>query len=432
MISTAATSDIAASMIALAGKIHMTISRPTHRQEGCSFRKEVASLVDSPHADEEIIMRLALRRLALASSISAGVAASLIRPPSLSHSATSPTVESLSARVSVLEALARGPSAIFASAVEPARIIDGRKVAAQIRTEVKQGAEELQKDHGIVPGLAVVLVGNRTDSKTYVRMKKRAANEVGFHSVDKNFEETVSTQQLIDCVKALNADPKVHGILVQLPLPRHVDESKVLEAIDVEKDVDGFSASNIGNMCLRGGRPPLAVPCTPAGCVELLQRSDVEVRGKDVVVVGRSNIVGMPVAHLLMSMDATVTVCHSRTADLPGKVRSADIVIAAVGAAEMIQGDWLKPGCTVIDVGVNSKPSADDPRGYVLCGDVDFESASKVAGAITPVPGGVGPMTIAMLMKNTLNLARNSLGLKRQSLRRMPTQQDKTAPSYKK
>jgi len=341
-------------------------------------------------------------------------------------------VESLSARVSALEALARGPHAVYASAASAAQIIDGRKIAAQIRSEVKEGSEELQEKHNTVPGLAVVLVGNRTDSATYGRMKKRAANEVGFYSVDKNFDERVSTQQLIECVKELNADPMVHGILVQLPLPRHVDESKVLEAIDVGKDVDGFSASNIGNMCLRGGRPPLAVPCTPAGCVELLQRSGVEVRGKDVVVVGRSNIVGMPVAHLLMSMDATVTVCHSRTTDLPGHVRRADIVIAAVGAAEMIQGDWLKPGCTVIDVGVNSKPAPADPRGYVLCGDVEFESASKVAAAITPVPGGVGPMTIAMLMKNTLNLARNSLGLPRHSLRRKASTNDASKPSYQK
>ena len=171
-------------------------------------------------------------------------------------------------------------------------------------------------------------------------------------------------------------------------------------------------------MCIRGGEPPLAVPCTPAGCVELLQRSNVELRGKEVCVIGRSNIVGMPVAHLLTSMDATVTVCHSKTLDIPTHVRRADVVVAAVGAAEMVKGDWIKPGATVIDVGVNSKP-ADNPKGYVLCGDVDFETAVKVAGKITPVPGGVGPMTIAMLMKNTLNLARHSLGLPRLPLRKV-------------
>jgi 5,10-methylene-tetrahydrofolate dehydrogenase/methenyl tetrahydrofolate cyclohydrolase len=378
-----------------------------------------------------------LRRLALASSIGASVAASLVPSPSLAGRAE-PTLETLTARVTTLEALARGPSAVYASAsaairsTEGPRIIDGRRIAAQVRAEVREHVDELKRTHGVVPGLAVVLVGSRTDSQTYVRMKKRAANEVGFHSVDCLFEESVSTQQLIETVRGLNADPKVHGILVQLPLPRHVDESKVLEAIDVAKDVDGFSATNIGNMCLRGGRPPLAVPCTPAGCVELLQRCEIEVKGKDVVVVGRSNIVGMPVAHLLMSMDATVTVCHSRTADLPAHVRRADIVIAAVGAAEMVKGSWLKPGATVIDVGVNSKPAPEDPRGYVLCGDVDFAEASQVAGAITPVPGGVGPMTIAMLMKNTLNLARHSVNLPRVALRRTATKQDAASPSHSK
>jgi 5,10-methylene-tetrahydrofolate dehydrogenase/methenyl tetrahydrofolate cyclohydrolase len=316
-----------------------------------------------------------------------------------------------------LEALARvGPA--IASANHEAKIIDGRKIAADIRKEVKNQSDELVDKHGIVPGLAVVLVGNRTDSSTYVRMKKRAAKECGFYSVDKNFDEQVTQEDLINSVQELNNDPKVHAILVQLPLPKHIDEAKVLETVLVEKDVDGFSAANIGNMCLRGGKPPLAVPCTPAGCIELLQRSDVVVKGKEVVVIGRSNIVGMPVAHLLTSMDATVTVCHSRTADLPGHVRRADIVVAAAGSAEMVKGEWLKPGATVIDVGVNSKPSADDPRGYVLCGDVDFSTAREVAGAITPVPGGVGPMTIAMLMKNTVNLARNAAGLPRLPLRK--------------
>ncbi|KAL1500336.1 hypothetical protein AB1Y20_013000 [Prymnesium parvum] len=301
------------------------------------------------------------------------------------------------------------------------RLIDGKAIAAQIRKEVKEQSADLLRETGVQPGLAVVLVGDRTDSSTYVRMKKRAADEVGFHSVDCKFTERVTEQELIECIRSLNADAKVHGILVQLPLPRHINEARVLEEIRVDKDVDGFSAANIGNMCLRGGKPPLAVPCTPAGCVELLQRSNIEVRGKDVVVLGRSNIVGMPVAHLLQSMDATVTVCHSRTVDLPSHVRRADIVIAAIGNAEMVKGDWLKPGCVVIDVGVNSKPSSTDKRGYVLVGDVDFEEAIQKASAITPVPGGVGPMTIAMLLKNTLNLARHSAGLARLPLRSTPT-----------
>ena len=369
-----------------------------------------------PIKHKHMAARGALRRFALASSISAGVAASFLHRPTLCREAS---LDALSARVSALEALARGASVHASDAV--ATLIDGKAVAAQIRTEVRAQTETLRSEHGVVPGLAVVLVGNRTDSATYVRMKKRAAKEVGFHSLDLNFEESVTQEELITAVRSLNADPKVHAILVQLPLPRHINEATVLEEIHVAKDVDGFSASNIGNMCLRGGKPPLAVPCTPAGCVELIQRSGVEVSGKEVVVVGRSNIVGMPVAHLLMSMDATVTVCHSRTADLPSHVRRADVLVAAVGSAEYIKGEWLKPGCVVIDVGVNSKPSTTDPRGYVLCGDVDFESAKGVAGMITPVPGGVGPMTIAMLMKNTLNLARHSLGLPREPLRKRNT-----------
>ncbi len=298
-----------------------------------------------------------------------------------------------------------------------ATIINGKAVAATIRLEVKALVDELQRDHSVTPGLAVVLVGQRTDSATYVRMKKRAAAECGFHSVDLDFEADVTQETLEAAIDGLNADDKVHGILVQLPLPKHIDEAAILARIAVAKDVDGFSAANIGNLCLRGGQPPLAVPCTPAGCVELLQRSGVAVSGKEVVVLGRSNIVGMPVAHLLQSMDATVTVCHSRTADLASHCRRADIVVAAIGRAELVQGDWLKPGAVVIDVGINSKPAPELKKGYRLCGDVDFEPAKAVAGAITPVPGGVGPMTIAMLLKNTVNLARHSVGLPRAPLR---------------
>ena len=377
---------------------------------------------------------IALRRLALASSIGAGVASFVpLRSPSLCRDSAHSALDTLSASVGALEAaatrrfapvlMAASPAEDVAAAEEGggARIIDGKKVAAEIRSEVKEQVAKLKDEHGVTPGLAVVLVGERKDSQAYVRMKKRAADEIGFLSVDRNFDESVSEERLLQTIRELNADPAVHAILVQLPLPRHINEAKVLEAIDVAKDVDGFSAANIGNMCLRGGRPPLAVPCTPAGCIELLQRSDIDVSGKNVVVIGRSNIVGMPVAHLLMSMDATVTVCHSRTADLPSHLRRADVVVAAVGAAEMVKGEWLKPGATVIDVGVNSKPDAADKRGYVLVGDVDFASARKVAGAITPVPGGVGPMTIAMLMKNTLSLARHSLGLPRLPLRKKAT-----------
>lgn len=298
-----------------------------------------------------------------------------------------------------------------------AAIIDGKAIAASIRAECRVETEALIAEHAVTPGLAVVIVGARPDSATYVRMKKKAAQEIGFHSVDKALDEGISQDDLLAVVRGLNADTAVHAILVQLPLPKHIDEARVLEEISVAKDVDGFSAANIGDMCLKGGKAPLAVPCTPAGCVELLQRTGVQVGGKNVVVVGRSNIVGMPVAQLLTSMDATVTVCHSRTVDLAAHVGRADILVAAAGKAEMIRGEWIKPGAVVIDVGINSVDVPDDPRGYKLVGDVDFEGARKVASAITPVPGGVGPMTIAMLMRNTLNLARHSVGLPRIPLR---------------
>jgi len=275
---------------------------------------------------------------------------------------------------------------------------------------VKAGTEELLRDHSIVPGLAVVLVGSRKDSQTYVRMKKKAAAEVAFHSVDIDLPEDVTQESLLREIDRLNADPKVHAILVQLPLPRHIDEAAVLKRIKLEKDADGFSALNIGNLCLRGGDRPLAVPCTAAGCIELLERSGVQISGKEAVVLGRSNIVGMPVAALLQSMNATVTVCHSHTKDMEGYVRKADIVVAALGRAEMVRGSWLKPGCVVIDVGINAVEDASRKLGYRLVGDVNTEEAKLVASQITPVPGGVGPMTIAMLLKNTLQLAYLSVG----------------------
>jgi len=302
-----------------------------------------------------------------------------------------------------------------------ARIISGKQVAAEIKEELRVATECLKRDHGVTPGLAVVLVGDRPDSASYVRSKKRMAESLGFHSVDRTFAETASEEAVLACVNELNNDPRVHAILVQLPLPKHMDEHRIVSAVKVEKDVDGFSAANIGNLALRGGVPPLAVPCTPAGCIELIQRSGVETSGKEAVVLGRSNIVGMPVAHLLQSMDATVTVCHSRTKDIAAHVKRADIVIAAIGKPEFVKGEWLKPGAVVIDVGINSKEDPRAKRGYRLVGDVDFDSAQRVAGAITPVPGGVGPMTIVMLMKNTLNLARHSIGLERMPLRRAPT-----------
>ena len=299
-------------------------------------------------------------------------------------------------------------------------IIDGKKTAATIRQELKEEIEALAKSHnGIVPGLAVVLVGNRVDSATYVRMKKKAAVEIGIHSIDVTLPITISQQDLKAEIEKLNQDPKVHGILVQLPLPDHIKESEILMAIDYTKDADGFSARNIGNMWLgRGtGDPPLAIPCTPAGCIDLLQRYEIDITGKECVVLGRSNIVGMPVAALLQSCNGTVTVCHSRTKNIPEIIGRADILIAAIGKTEYVRGEWLKPGVVIVDVGINDKPDATKKRGYRLVGDVHYEEALEKASAITPVPGGVGPMTIAMLMKNTVNLCRHSLGLPRLQLR---------------
>ena len=287
-----------------------------------------------------------------------------------------------------------------------ASVIDGKAIAGAIRGEIKAAVENMVATQGgSKPGLAVVLVGERKDSATYVRMKKKAAAEVGFHSVDVNLAATASEREIVEAVVRLNEDPKIHGILVQLPLPKHVDEAKVLRCIRVDKDADGFAALNVGHLCLRGGEDPSAVACTPAGCVELLTRSGVDVKGKAAVVVGRSNIVGMPVAALLQKMDATVTVCHSRTRDIKAVVRGADIVVAAIGKPEFIKGDWLKPGCVVVDVGINAVDDKNAKRGYRLVGDVDYAAAVKVCSKITPVPGGVGPMTIAMLLRNTLRLA---------------------------
>jgi len=295
--------------------------------------------------------------------------------------------------------------------------IDGKSVAATIQEELADEVTRLQTDHNLLPGLAVILVGDRVDSATYVRMKKKVAGLIGIHSVDVNLSVSVTPDALLREVERLNNDPCVHGILVQLPLPNHIDEATVLKSIAVEKDADGFSALNIGNLCLRGGDPPLAVPCTPAGCIELLQRYKIEINGKDCVVLGRSNIVGMPVAALLQSCNGTVTVCHSRTQNIPEKIKRADIVVAAIGKPEYVQAEWLKPGAVVIDVGINSKDDATRKSGYRLVGDANYEACSKVASAMTPVPGGVGPMTIVMLMKNTVNLARHSKGLPRMPLR---------------
>ncbi|GLT28509.1 hypothetical protein SLA2020_034350 [Shorea laevis] len=286
-----------------------------------------------------------------------------------------------------------------------ATIIDGKAVAQTIRSEIADEVRHLFETYGKVPGLAVVIVGTRKDSQSYVSMKRKAFAEVGIKSFDVDVPEQVSEAELISKVHELNANPDVHGILVQLPLPKHVNEEKVLGEISIEKDVDGFHPLNIGKLAMKG-REPLFQPCTPKGCLELLTWSGISIKGKKVVVVGRSNIVGLPVSLLLLKADATVTVVHSRTPDPETLVREADIVIAAAGQAMMIKGSWIKPGAAVIDVGTNAVDDPSKKSGYRLVGDVDFREACKVAGWITTVPGGVGPMTVAMLLKNTLDGAK--------------------------
>ena len=286
-----------------------------------------------------------------------------------------------------------------------ARIIDGQAIAAAIREEVKADVEQLKARHDLTPGLATVLVGERPDSQTYVRMKTRACAEAGINSFGHDLPEDISQDALLAIVQELNANPAIHGILVQLPLPAHIDEEAILAAVSLEKDVDGFHPINIGRLSMKR-RAPLFVPCTPKGCIELLDRSGIEIEGKQAVVLGRSNIVGLPVAMLLLHRNATLTICHSRTQNLPDVVRQADILIAAVGRAEMVRGDWIKPGAAIIDVGINPVDDPTKKRGYRLVGDVAFDEAREVASAITPVPGGVGPMTIAMLLRNTTDSAR--------------------------
>ena len=289
-----------------------------------------------------------------------------------------------------------------------AQIIDGKVIAETVRGEVKAEVEAMKARYNKVPGLATVLVGERKDSQSYVRSKKKACAEVGMASLGSDLPADISQDELLKVVRELNANPDVHGILVQLPLPAHIDEEEILAAISIEKDVDGFHPLNIGRLSMKR-REPLFVPCTPKGCVELLIRTGVQIEGKRAVVLGRSNIVGLPVAMLLLHRNATLTICHSRTKDLPGVVREADILIAAVGRAEMVRRDWVKPGVVVIDVGINSVDDPTNPKGYRLVGDVAFDEVKEVAAAITPVPGGVGPMTIAMLLRNTMDGAKRAV-----------------------
>lgn len=285
-----------------------------------------------------------------------------------------------------------------------AQIIDGKQIAQQVRDEVAEAVAQRVKEGKHKPTLATVLIGDRPDSAAYVASKGRACQELGMGSVSEHLPADATQEQVEALVKKLNADPAISGILVQLPMPSHIDEEKVLSLISIEKDVDGFSPLNIGRLAQKG-REPLFVPCTPFGSIYLLEKSGVKIEGANAVVLGRSNIVGMPAALLLIGRNATVTVVHSKTKDIPSVVRQADIVIAAIGKTEFVRGDWIKPGAAVIDVGINAVPDATKKSGQRLVGDVNFNEAKEVAGFITPVPGGVGPMTIAMLMKNTLRAA---------------------------
>lgn len=291
-----------------------------------------------------------------------------------------------------------------------ANIIDGRAIAGAIQQEIAEEVTRLKTEHNLVPGLAAVLVGTNTASQTYVRMKRRRCEEVGIHSIGVELPENATQAEVEARVRELNADPSIHGILVQLPLPDHLDEESVLSTVELTKDVDGFHPINIGRLAMKG-RTPLFAPATPSGIIELLDRCGLEIEGKEAVILGRSNIVGLPVAMLLLKRNATITICHSRSQDLPSIVRRAELLIAAVGRTEMVKGDWIRPGAVIIDVGINRVDDPTRKRGYRLVGDVAYDEAKEVAGWITPVPRGVGPMTIAMLLQNALIAAKRTAGL---------------------
>ena len=284
------------------------------------------------------------------------------------------------------------------------QILDGKEIGARVREQVRVDTAAFVEATGITPGLATVLVGDNKASATYVRMKRKGCAKAGITSFHHEVDGDITQEGLLELVAQLNNDPAVHGILVQLPLPKHIEEKVILDAIVPNKDVDGFHPFNIGRLAM-ANREPDFIPATPSGVMVMLDEVGVDLSGLEAVVVGRSNIVGRPMAMLLLNANATVTICHSRTKDLAAHTRNADIVIAAVGIANFITGDMIKPGATVIDVGINSVPDDTKKRGYRLVGDVDYDSALPVAGAITPVPGGVGPMTIALLLRNTLKAA---------------------------
>lgn len=292
----------------------------------------------------------------------------------------------------------------------PAIILDGKKIAEEIKKEIKAETELLKTQFGINPGLAFILIGSNPASESYVKAKNRACNEIGFFSITEKLPENIEQNVLINLIEKYNRDKVIHGILVQLPLPEHLDTNKIIEMIDYRKDVDGFHPINVGKLvigqdCLR--------PCTPAGIQELLKRYNIKTTGKHIVILGRSNIVGKPAANIFLQKEnfanAIVTIVHSSTDDITKYTKQADILICAMGKAEFINGDMIKEGTIVIDVGINKVPDSKSQTGYKIVGDVHFESVSKIAYAITPVPGGIGPMTIAMLLSNTLKAAKNLL-----------------------
>ena len=317
---------------------------------------------------------------------------------------TAPAVQSIMARRTGTALKSTGSKSVTAE------LIDGKQIAADIRMEVSEDVKDLTSQHGITPGLVAVLVGDDPASAVYVRNKERAAEDAGMRSEVRRLPSDISRDQLLEELAALNADDSVHGYITQLPLPSHIDEDEIIEAINPEKDVDGLNPVNIGRLV--AGRP-VFVPATPAGIQEMLMRSGHDPEGKHVVICGRSNIVGRPVANLLIQRsagaNATVTVCHTRTRDLPELTRRADILIAAIGQPQYVTADMVSEGVVVIDVGINRVDAPERKRGYRLVGDVDFDPVSEKAAAITPVPGGVGPMTIAMLLKSTLKAARMSV-----------------------
>ena len=300
-----------------------------------------------------------------------------------------------------------------------AKLISGTEIREQILEEIAAEVNDIKEKHGIVPGLVTILVGENPASISYVTLKIKTANNLGFHEVQDNQSPDISEEDLLALIDKYNNDDSIHGILVQLPLPKHIDEKKVLNAIDPDKDVDGFHPVNVGRLMI-GGDEVKFPPCTPAGIQEMIVRTGVETSGAEVVVVGRSNIVGKPIANMMLQKgpgaNSTVTIVHTRTKDLAGHCKRADILIVAAGVPGLVKPEWIKPGACVIDVGVNrvgEKPSAKDPSRMVaiLRGDVDFDAAKEIAGSITPVPGGVGPMTITMLMKNTLRAMKLSAGI---------------------